>query len=218
MIHRRLLSGTIAVLVAGLATLAAVAKGEDFLPLTIHLIGAGGDRSFAVAPGPDSQDLGAFIYDQVGGALAASSGAPPGLPAPSLTDFYEIVFIQAPTAYRLPWYGMPTAQFFYYPARGSLQAYVRLHVARISEPVQDVWLIAGPSLTNLVERHRDGLQPIHPQPQPAPGLPAWSWLGLIPLLAGGILVFLRRWPGRTLVSDALKGRGGELSGQLREEA
>ncbi len=165
MINRRLLSGVIAVLVAGLATSTAVAKGEangeEFLPLTIHIVGSGGDRSFAVVPGPDSQDLGRFIDDQIGAALAASSGARAGLPAPNLTDFYEIVFIQAPTAYRLPWYGMPTGQFFYYPARGSLPAYVRLHIGRISEPVHDVWLIAGPSLMNLVERHRDGLQPIH---------------------------------------------------------
>jgi len=60
---------------------------------------------------------------------------------------------------KLPWTGMPTARFYYYPARGRIPAHIRVRLARESEAAHDTWVVAKPSLVTMVERHALGLSP-----------------------------------------------------------
>ncbi|PZS08508.1 MAG: hypothetical protein DLM70_02580 [Chloroflexi bacterium] len=166
-----------------------MAKGPDFYaPLTIRIIGAGGERTFDANGGLDGDAAWNFVQ-QVEVYVAGQSVA---LPPQALSANYEIDFRQDSTAVnRLPWYGTPTAQFFYYQGRGSVPSYVRLHMARTSEPVHDTWLLATPSLTDMVQRHLQGLQPVRPsQPRPAIDSTALGFglLVALALLAGAVLI------------------------------
>ena len=152
-----------------------------YAPLTVGVIGAGGERTFDANSGPDGDATWKFVQ-QVDASVVGQS-AP--LPAPGLSSYYEIVVSQGSAALnRLPWYGTPTAQFFYYPGQGTVPPYVRLHMARISEPVHDTWLLATPTLTDMVQRHLQGLQPIRPS-QTTPAIDSIViGLGFLLALAG----------------------------------
>ena len=178
---------------AACTPLAALAKGPDFyVPLTIAIVGAGGQRTFDASGGADGDAAWKFVQ-QIEVSVAGQSAA---LPTPGLSAYYEIVFRQGSAAVnRLPWYGTPTAQFFYYPGRGDTPPHVRLHMAGISEPVRDTWLPAAPSLTAMVQRHLEGLQPLRPSGSPLAIASMALGVGLLLILlalAGGLLL---RWSG-----------------------
>ncbi|MHB8510079.1 MAG: hypothetical protein ACYDGR_15800 [Candidatus Dormibacteria bacterium] len=169
----------------------ALAKGPDFYaPLTIGLVGLGGVRSFDASGGMDGQ----AAWELVQQIQISAAGNSSPRPAPNLHDYYEITFHQgSATPNRLPWYGTPTSQFFFYPGTGSTPDHLRLHMARISEPLRDTWLLAMPSLSAMLGRHVQGLAPVrgtHPA-----GSVSWLSLGLIPpLVLGALWVFRRRSP------------------------
>jgi hypothetical protein len=185
------LGSAVLVTAAALTPLAAMAKGRAFYaPLTVGIIGAGGERTFDANSGLDGDAAWTFVQ-QVDVSVVGQSAA---LPAPALTTYYEIVVSQGSAAVnRLPWYGTPTAQFFYYSGRGKVPSYVRLHMARIAEPAHDTWLLATPSLTGMVQRHVQGLQPIRPA-QPSRGVDSMALgLGMAFALVGlaGAVLFRR---------------------------
>ncbi|MDQ6945536.1 MAG: hypothetical protein M3256_04525 [Actinomycetota bacterium] len=191
-----LLSGVLAgVLVASFGSM-AFAKGDD-LPLNVRMVGLGGERGIQFVSGGDLNGAAAFSdqvadIEQVATSLVFGSGRPASLPTPGLTDFYEIDFTQPLAADRFPWNGMPSPQFYYYPAHGSLPAYVRLHMARGSQPAVDGWLLARPGFIDLINRHLNGLAPLHPQPTP-PNYPVGWWLlGPVLLFVVASLLLLRR--------------------------
>ena len=174
---RWLITAVLAAVSSAALAIPALAKEEsEYAPLTIRIIGADDERSFDVVSTGDQAGVSAFI-ERVGDSVLRGRGTPVGLPAPGLTDYYELALVQGPNAVnRLPWYGMPIARFFFYPARGSVPAYLRIRIARVSEPAHDAWLKAGPSLIGLVDGHRDGLAPVHPRPRPASEMPVAVWL------------------------------------------
>ena len=176
------LGSALIVAAAASTALAAMAKGPDFYaPMTVGIIGATGERPFDASGGVDGDAVWRFVQ-QVDVSVVGQS-AP--LPAPALSAYYEMVVSQGPAAVnKLPWYGTPTAQFYYYPGQGKVPPYVRLHMARISEPVHDTWLLATPTLTDMVQRHLQGLQPIRPS-QTTPAIDSIViGLGFLLALAG----------------------------------
>src|SRR4030081_2690510 len=112
---RRLGPGfALALLLAIAAGGVASAKGLDFYgPLRIRLVGSDGTHAFDSGSEADREP--AFQLTQ---QMAEVVAAPYGGPAPAgAGDCYEVVFDQQPGATtRLPWYGMPTARFFYHRA------------------------------------------------------------------------------------------------------
>ena len=158
------------VLAAGLGT-AAYAKGDD-LPLNARIIGASGAQTidFAAAANPTW----AMVFsDEVADiepmapTLVFGPG-PAGRPAPGLPAYYEIDFAQPLAADRFPWNGMSTPHFYFYPGRGGIPAYVRLHVTRGSQPPVDGWIPAQPEFANWVTPYLERLAPL----QSASRLPA----------------------------------------------
>ena len=152
----------------------ATAKGPDFYaPLRIRLVGSNGSRAFDAGSGPD-QEATYQLTQQVVKAVASPS---PGTVPPDAGDYYEVLFEQQPGAMtKLPWYGMPVARFFYHPAHGTAPAYLRIAVARQSEPTHEEWELVSPDSRDLLARHLSGLAPIRlPRPAPTPN-PMLPWL------------------------------------------
>ena len=106
--------------------------------------------------------------------------------------YYEIDFAQPLAADRFPWNGMSTPHFYFYPGRGGIPAYVRLHVTRGSEPPVDGWIPAQPEFANWVTPYLERLAPLQSPPRPPASPAGWWWLGLVLLLAGASVVLLRR--------------------------
>jgi hypothetical protein len=193
---RRLLLGwaVAVVLAAGLSS-TAFAKGDD-LPLNARISGAAGARTIDFVAAVDPTWATVFSdevadMEPMAPTLVFGPG-PAGRRAPGLTIFYEIDFAQPLAAYRFPWNGMTSPHFYFYPARGGIPAYVRLHVTRGSQPAVDGWIPAQPEFTNLVTPYLDGLSPLQPAAQrPAPPIGLW-WLGPVLVLGGASVLLLRR--------------------------
>src|ERR1700730_12289890 len=192
---RRLLLGwaVAVVLAAGLSS-AAFAKGDD-LPLNAHSIGAAGARTIDFVAAVDPNWTTVFSdevadMEPMAPTLVFGPG-PAGRRAPGLTTFYEIDFDQPLAAYRFPWNGMTRPHFYFYPARGGVPVYVRLHVTRGSQPAVDGWLPAQPEFTNLLAPYLDGLSPIQSAPQSTAPPPGWWWLAPVLLLIRASVVLLR---------------------------
>jgi hypothetical protein len=190
-----LLSGALAVVLAAGFGSTAFAKG-DGLPLNVRIVGSAGVRSFEFVRSGDLEGALAFNnqladLEQLADWLVFGSGRP-GRAAPWPSGFYEIGFTQPLAAGRFPWNGMPSPQFYFYPAHGSTAAYVRLHVTRGSQSPVDGWLPARPEFTELVAAHLNGLSPLRSAPQPAAYPAAWWWLGTVPLLIAASVVVRRR--------------------------
>jgi hypothetical protein len=189
----RLLLGTaLAVALAGGLSSTAFAKG-DGLPLSVRILGAAGERQIDFVSSADLEGALAFNnqvadLEQMATPLVFSAGRQGGWPNPGLASYYEIDFNQPLTADRFPWNGMSRPQFYFYPARGSTPAYVRLHVTRGSQPAVDGWQPARPEFTKLLTPHLIGLTPIHPTR--APAAYQGAWLPATVLLFLGASVFL----------------------------
>src|ERR1700694_950285 len=193
--RRRLLGSAVALVPAAGLSPAAFAKGDD-LPLNARIIGAAATRTIDFVAAVDPTWATVFSdevadMEPMAPTLVFGPG-PAGRRAPGLTTFYEIDFAQPLAAYRFPWNGMTSPHFYFYPARGGIPAYVRLHVTRGSQPAVDGWLPAQPEFTNLVTPYLDGLSPLQPAAQrPAPPLGLW-WLGPVLVLGGASVLLLRR--------------------------
>ncbi len=191
-----LLGGVLAILLAAGYSSAALAKGQD-LPLNVRIVGAAGEHDIKFVSS-EELDRAAPFSDQVSGMeqlatpLVFGSERPLRQPAPGQTDFYEIDFTQQLAAYRFPWNGMRSPQFYFYPAYGGTPAYVRLHVARGSQPAVDGWLLARPGFTELITPHLSGLAPIHSEPQTPAQPVGWWWLGPVLVLVGASVLLLRQ--------------------------
>jgi hypothetical protein len=179
-----LLGGVLAILLAAGFSSATFAKGQD-LPLNVHIVGAAGNQDIKFV---SSEELAAAapFTDQVADMeklatpLAFGSERPVSLPAPGLTDFYDIDFAQQLAAYRFPWNAQPSVLL------------LRLHVARGSQPSVDGWLLALPGFTELITPHLSGLTPIHTVPQPPTHSMGWWLLGPILLLVVASVLLLRQ--------------------------
>jgi hypothetical protein len=192
---RLLLGSAVALVLAASIGTTAVAKGDD-LPVNARIIGAAGARTidFVTAVEP----TGATIFsDEVADiepmapALVFGPG-PAGRPAPRLTTYYEIDFAQPLAADRFPWNGMSTPHFYFYPGRGGIPAYVRLHVTRGSQPPVDGWIPAQPEFANWVTPYLERLAAFQTASRPPASPSEWWWLGAVLLLAGASVVVLRR--------------------------
>src|ERR1700738_2371758 len=145
---RRLLLGwAVAVVLAAGLSPAAFAKGDD-LPLNARIIGAAGARTIDFVAAVDPNWTTVFSdevadIEPMAPTLVFGPG-PAGRRAPGLTIFYEIDFVQPLAADRFPGNGMRHAPFYFYPGRGSVPAYVRLHATRGSQRSVDGWLPAQP--------------------------------------------------------------------------
>jgi hypothetical protein len=191
-----LLGGLLASLLAAGFSSAALAKGQD-LPLNFHIVGAAGTQDIKFVSGEELAAAAPFTdqvadLEKLATPLVFGSERPVGLPAPGLTDFYQIDFTQPLAAYRFPWNGMRSPQFYFYPAHGGTHAYVRLHVARGSQPAVDGWLLALPGFTELITPYLSALTPIHSQPQPPAQPVGWWWLGPVLVLVGASVLLLRQ--------------------------
>jgi hypothetical protein len=189
-----LLGGVLAILLAAGFSSAALAKGQD-LPLNVRIVGAAGEHDIKFVSS-EELDRAAPFNDQVADMeklatpLVFGSERPVSLPAPGLTDFYEIDFTQLLAAYRFPWRGMRSPQFYFYLAQGGTPAYVRLHVPRGSRPAVDGWLLARPGFTELITPYLSGLTTIHSEPQPPAQPVGWWWLGPVLVLVGASVLLL----------------------------
>ena len=183
----------LAVLLAIAAGGVASAKGLDFYgPLRIRLVGSDGTHAFDSGSEADREP--AFQLTQ---QMAEVVAAPYGGPAPTgAGDYYEVVFDQQPGATtRLPWYGMPTARFFYHRARGNTLSHLRVVVARESQPARETWEPVEPATAAMIEAHLGGLAPIRATgpPAAAPANPKSTWLLPTLSLLGAGLVLLVAW-------------------------
>src|ERR1700682_216805 len=192
--RRLLLSWAVAVLASGLGS-TALAKGDD-LPLNARIVGATSTRTIDFAAAVDP--AGATIFrDEVAdiepmATTLAFGPGPAGRRAPGLTAFFEIDFTQPLAAYRFPWNGMNTPHFYFYPGRGGIPAYVRLHVTRGAQPAVDGWIPAQPEFLNLLPPYLDGRKPFQPAMRPPASPVGWWWIAPVLLLVGGSVALLRR--------------------------
>jgi hypothetical protein len=193
--HSLLLAGVLSSLLSAGFGSAASAKGDD-LPLNIRIVGLAGERNVELVSSGDLE--GALAFDgqvadleEMATSLVFGSAWPGARTAPGLVSFYEIDFTQPLVADRFPWNEMRSPHFYFYPAHGSVPAYLRVHVTRGPQPAVDGWLLARPEFTQLIAPRLDGLTPIHTAPQPSGYGVGW-WLGpVVVLLAAGVLVFRR---------------------------
>jgi hypothetical protein len=190
-----LLSGVLAALLAAAFGVSAFAKGEE-LTLSVRIVGAAGERDIKFVSDEDLARAAPFSeqiadLEQMATPLVFGSDRPVGQPTPGLTEFYEIDFTQTLATYRFPWNGMSSPRFYFYPAHGN-PAYVRLHVARGSQPAVDGWVLARPAFTDLIMPHLVGLTPIHSQMAKSAQPFGFWWLGPILLLAAASALLVRR--------------------------
>jgi hypothetical protein len=190
---------------ASLTPTVGYAKGPDFYgPPTVRIVGSSGQRTFDPSGGPD----GAAVWEFTQEVGLSTEGQARSVSSPGLPDSYEILFTQGPTAtIKLPWYGTPTARFFYYPARGGVPAHVRLYMARASEAPHVTWLVASTSLSAMVERHAEGLAPARAQLPRPDVVPAAVGLGLMVTVLLSVGVLARRvWVPRLRRATPNSGR------------
>jgi hypothetical protein len=191
-----LLGAVLAILLAAGFNAAALAKGQD-LPLNVHVVGAAAHQDIKFVSGEELAAAAPFTdqvadLEKLATPLVFGSERPVSLPAPGVIDFYAIDFTQLLAAYRFPWRGMRSPQFYFYPAQGGTPAYVRLHVTRGSQAAVDGWLLARPGFTELITPYLSGLTPIHSEPQPPAQPVGWWWLGPILVLGGASALLLRQ--------------------------
>jgi hypothetical protein len=190
----------VALLLAFVSGGVASAKGPDFFgPMRIRLVGSNGARAFDASSGPDQEAKYQLTQQVVAAVAAPAAGTVPS----DAGDYYEILFEQQPGAMtRLPWYGMPVARFFYHPGHGTSPAYLRIAVARQSEPMHETWELVSRDGGDLFARHLSGLAPIRvTRPAPAPN-PMLSWLppSVALVLAGSLLLVARTTRGHPAVA------------------
>lgn len=164
------------------ADTAAAKEAQNYGLLTIQITGAGGSQRTILADSPEDQRNAVFMVTELGmvTALTTISASPPGL-----SRHYQIAVRQQPgAAALLPWSGLSSAEFYYYPGVGQTPAYVRCRIGRGSQPDVEAWLIAFPAVTSLLEPSLAGLAPMEnalttlplkqPSANPATSAPAAS--------------------------------------------
>lgn len=201
---------------------AAAKEPRHYGQLTIQISGAGGSGRTFLAASAEEQQEADYLVTQLGMVTEPTTiSAPP----PSLSQHYQIAVSQQPgTGPSVPWSGVSSAEFYYYPGRGATPAYVRARIGRGSQPGYEAWLIAFPAVQSLIEPHIAGLAPNENAPQPLPlkaatanspataNLPAAIALTLLLVAAVVTIIFLLRSKSAPLTTAKTSSRDEASSG------
>jgi hypothetical protein len=149
----------IAVSLATAVTKPAAAK-DGYLfasPFVVQLDGADANRSFVVSSGQDQAAVQTLIRQLSSQIQGASPTAVPITDA--VPHFRLFINRMSGQPYDLPWFAMPSAKFWYYPAGGGSSAHLLVRIAGGLQPAREAWSPAASAVVAFMTRHTVGLTP-----------------------------------------------------------